>query len=269
MMRLCVIAALLVAAAAVPQKTMIHSLKNPGHRGGGRVIGGSHAERGQFPFSAFINSNGYVCGGALISQRYVLTIAQCIDGLTHWEVYLGAADLSAVEPGRTVVTTVRGLKYPGYDTALTGLTSDIGLIDLGANVPLSPYVQPAKLPARSEIGKVYLGQEGVFVGFGTTTVASANAISDYSLNYATLEVIDDGDEGWAMRAKGHNGESGCDDYGSPLVQYRNETAVVIGVNTFIAGGDGCNNAVTGFTVVSLYLDWISYVAGVQIDHVPA
>jgi secreted trypsin-like serine protease len=44
-----------------------------------RIIGGSAAERGQFPWQVglIIESSAF-CGGSLISERWVLTAAHCV-----------------------------------------------------------------------------------------------------------------------------------------------------------------------------------------------
>lgn len=47
-----------------------------------RIIGGSHANAGQFPFMAAIYkitaSGNYFCSGTLVSNRHVVTSAQCV-----------------------------------------------------------------------------------------------------------------------------------------------------------------------------------------------
>ena len=48
------------------------------------MIGGSLARSGQFPFSAAIFTTtldgNYFCGGALVTDQWVLTAGQCVDG---------------------------------------------------------------------------------------------------------------------------------------------------------------------------------------------
>ncbi|RZC39284.1 Trypsin domain containing protein, partial [Asbolus verrucosus] len=47
-----------------------------------RVIGGDIARAGQFPWQAAIykdtDEGRYFCGGALISDQWILTAAQCV-----------------------------------------------------------------------------------------------------------------------------------------------------------------------------------------------
>jgi secreted trypsin-like serine protease len=56
-----------------------------------RIIGGETARSGQFPFSAAIyirtEDGSYFCGGALISNQWVLTAGQCVNGY-HLKKYI-------------------------------------------------------------------------------------------------------------------------------------------------------------------------------------
>jgi len=47
----------------------------------GKIIGGSFANRGQFPYQAFIsiNQGARICGGSLIAEDIILTAADCVD----------------------------------------------------------------------------------------------------------------------------------------------------------------------------------------------
>lgn len=46
----------------------------------GRINGGSDADIAEFPFLVSIQFNGlHSCGGSIIDERVILTIADCID----------------------------------------------------------------------------------------------------------------------------------------------------------------------------------------------
>lgn len=47
----------------------------------GRVVGGSSAYRGQFPWMVSVQRRGrHFCGGVIIDRRHVLTAAHCLRG---------------------------------------------------------------------------------------------------------------------------------------------------------------------------------------------
>lgn len=45
-----------------------------------RVIGGSDAQEGQFPYQVSLRVGGlHVCGGTIISSHFILTAAHCVE----------------------------------------------------------------------------------------------------------------------------------------------------------------------------------------------
>ena len=52
-----------------------------GVKGASRIVGGSEANVGEYPWMTAVARGGYViCGGALINSKFVVTAAHCIDG---------------------------------------------------------------------------------------------------------------------------------------------------------------------------------------------
>lgn len=47
-----------------------------------RVLGGSNAKEGQFPYQVSIKVHGsHVCGGSIVSDYFVLTAAHCVENV--------------------------------------------------------------------------------------------------------------------------------------------------------------------------------------------
>jgi len=57
----------------------------------GRIIGGSNANAGQFPYQAALDRNNqHWCGGSILNNNHVLTAAHCVEApQNEYRVYLG------------------------------------------------------------------------------------------------------------------------------------------------------------------------------------
>ena len=54
-----------------------------------RIIGGEEAENHEFPWAvALLEGGWHVCGGSVISDRYVLTAAHCVYGYDELDFIL-------------------------------------------------------------------------------------------------------------------------------------------------------------------------------------
>jgi len=43
-----------------------------------RIVGGSEAKPNSWPWECFVNPEGFLCGGSVISSTYILTAAHCL-----------------------------------------------------------------------------------------------------------------------------------------------------------------------------------------------
>ncbi|XP_074414251.1 serine protease 33-like isoform X2 [Zonotrichia albicollis] len=136
----------------------------PVHR---RVVGGSGAQEGQWPWTVSVAFRGrHVCGGALIAPAWVLTAAHCFppeNPLPEYRVTLGVLQLLSPPPDAQVRGVASVARHPAYrdyhdsgrDDDVTGgdvsggvdMAGDLALARLDPPASPSRLVRPVCLPA--------------------------------------------------------------------------------------------------------------------------
>ncbi|XP_063914157.1 brachyurin-like [Zophobas morio] len=236
---------------------------------GPRIIGGSEARTGQFVFAAAIYTTtlggNYFCGGTLLSDQWVLTAGQCVDGAELFDIHLGTNLLNGDDPYAVRVSADEYILHPEYDPL--SLDNDIGLIWLRLPVEFSDYLRPvdylpfAELPTSSS---------GMAIGWGQISDDDPGLVNDLRWVYVTSlsnvecktvygnQITDS-----MVCVDGNYNEGTCiGDTGSPLVQIisRGHT-VVAGIASFVSM-NGCESTdPSGFTRVFAYNDWIRNITG--------
>ncbi|GBP11663.1 Proclotting enzyme [Eumeta japonica] len=147
---------------------------------GGRIVGGTEARAGAWPWMAAIYLHGsarreFWCGGSLVSARHVLTAAHCTRDskqrpfpARQFSVRLGDVDLARDdEPSRPV--TVRVTAVRAHDRfSRAGFYNDIAVLVLAESVQKSKYVIPICLPEGALARELWEGALATVVGWGTT-----------------------------------------------------------------------------------------------------
>ncbi|KAJ1954789.1 hypothetical protein EC988_002243 [Linderina pennispora] len=256
--------------------------------GSERLIGGSTAPSGMFPFIVhlFKNGNPY-CGGTLIDYQWVVTAAHCV------------ADKDDSKSGAGSFTTASASDYKvGYGTNSGSLensvdvesiivntafdpvwyTSDIALIKLSVN---DDIIKKAKTISISTAG-VSAGQTMITAGWGQSS--NDNSAQSNQLMYAGLVTADDetckkGAGDW----NGQNGRYVCTsfstapgigtcfgDSGGPLLLNSGSGYTLMGLVSFDVNTKDSSNTrcaqdgnVSYFTRVSSYLSFISGETGIS------
>ena len=154
-----------------------------------KVYDGQEAPLGSFPWMASLQyKNKHFCGGSLISQQYVLTVAHCPDFpnvanfLSDLKVSLGDHNLyTSTEADNILVSVVKIINYPLYDQA--GYNGDIALLKLESPVIFHRNIRPICLPINDI--DTYEKQIGIAAGWGKTETGD---LPD-TLRYVELNIV--------------------------------------------------------------------------------
>merc|ERR1711941_62233 len=107
------------------------------------IVGGFEATPNQWPWQvALFIDNAWFCGGALISENYVLTAAHCADGATYFDIMAGAHNVrESSEPNRVEITSFNGWTHPQWDP--NTLSNDLALVELPSPISFNDYSKPS------------------------------------------------------------------------------------------------------------------------------
>jgi len=245
-----------------------------------KVVGGEEPAPHQYPFQVALRiplpDGTAFCGGALISENYVLTAAHCVEiaGATEWQVTLGAhnvSDTNEVTQINRVVPLANAKIHPSWNPNL--LQNDLALLKFTEPVEFNDQVQPLRLPSRSMMTELFVDEDATIVGWGKYN-DSINSISPV-LRHVTKNVITRANcNQWYLGViqpthictSGSNGQSSCSgDSGGPLVYHEADgQPTTIGIVSF-GVSFGCSvNYPPVFTRVTEFIVWISNETGIPL-----
>ncbi|XP_035457743.2 collagenase-like [Spodoptera frugiperda] len=240
-----------------------------------RVAGGLPSFLGEHPFLAGLvitlvvgeSSATSVCSGALISDRRVLTAAQCVwDGdLQAGEitVVLGSIRLFSGGTRRLAVPTL----HPDYNATAAGsrrLQHDIAVLTI-AYVRFSNEINVVPLP--KGMTDTFVGRRAEVIGFGRTgediPIGFNQALRDVYVpvisNSACTEYYWYSLSDSQLCTNGTRGRGPCGgDGGAPLIlrYYTGNSDLLIGLVSF-SHVRGCQSGnPTGYTRITSYMSWI-------------
>ncbi|XP_044261213.1 serine protease 53-like [Tribolium madens] len=235
-----------------------------------RIVNGEEAQDGQFPWQVAIMGKSaaiprYLCGGALISDQWVLTAGHCVDGAISAKIYSGSARLSA--NNKTTSEAAEFIRHEQFDAIY--LNNDIGLIKLKEAVTIDEYTKPIVL-AETELED---STNVTVSGWGQISDSDKNPTSDI-LNYITIPTISNDKckvyyggtivlPSLVCTSGGNPIKSPClGDSGGPVVTNPDTNPLHVAIFSFV-NGYGCEmDYPAGYTRTAYYRDWIREKTGI-------
>ncbi|ESP01072.1 hypothetical protein LOTGIDRAFT_225501 [Lottia gigantea] len=133
-----------------------------------RIVNGADAYYGEFPSQAGLlikSSNSHICGGVLVSRRYVLTAAHCVgQSASYYRIVLGRHRRNNADSAEQYLDVTRITIHPGYNPNGAGFPNDMAMLELSADANTgSNYISTISL---AETNDDFTGQTCTISGWG-------------------------------------------------------------------------------------------------------
>ena len=232
-----------------------------------RVIGGNPIEITAAPWQVLLRINGTTqCGGAIISETWLLTAAHCVSGVSaaRVEAYVGVTDQNRLTRDHLAQVN-QVIVNPNWNSST--YSSDLALLGLAAPLAFSASVQPVALPLVQDANTWPAASEQATIsGWGSTTTSGP---SSAILRAATVQILSApteakcGEYGSSYVPGNHvcagmpqGGVDACQgDSGGPLTVAYNGTPVLAGI---VSSGSGCADPKYPglYSRVTSFLPWL-------------
>ncbi|NXO42382.1 TMPS9 protease, partial [Locustella ochotensis] len=113
-----------------------------------RIVGGSEASRGEFPWQVSLRENNeHFCGAAILTEKWLVSAAHCFTEFQDpamWAAYTGTTSLRGSDGSAVKMDISQIIPHPSYnaDTA----DYDVAVLELKRPVTFTKYIQPVCLP---------------------------------------------------------------------------------------------------------------------------
>uniref|UniRef100_A0A452I0Z6 Peptidase S1 domain-containing protein n=1 Tax=Gopherus agassizii TaxID=38772 RepID=A0A452I0Z6_9SAUR len=153
-----------------------------------RIVGGTEASRGEFPWQVSLRENNeHFCGATILTERWLVSAAHCFNEFqdpTVWAAYMGTISLSGSDSSTVKAGVDRIIQHPSYNTDTADF--DVAVLELDSPVPFNKYIQPACLPGPGH--RFPAGRKCLISGWGY--LKEDFLVKPETLQKATVELLD-------------------------------------------------------------------------------
>ncbi|CAD7091653.1 unnamed protein product [Hermetia illucens] len=243
-----------------------------------RITGGNEADPHSIPYQVALqlrsgSGSSAFCGGSLISDKFVVTAAHCVDGMTSATIFLGAHHLRVPETDRIQQSVNKSNFIIHEQWNSRQIRNDVALIKLAFPIQFNDNISAVNLPRRKDVTKSYVSEMATASGWGVFSDKKPSVSP--VLRYINATVINQNQcrrslgstvQSTNICISGANGASTCSgDSGGPLVIYEADgSRTLVGITSF-GSARGCEmNYAAAFVRVTSYLNWITSNAGIEL-----
>ena len=157
------------------------------------IVAGEQAS--EISEAALIDADGFVCSGAVIAPRVVLTAGHCVPGTSSWTVTVPFANKQHAEARKAWT------EYVDMGDSVNPDSNDIALLILDTPITLSSYPTLATSPAPNGTRAVNVGRiqndrtSSTALFKGRPVRLDRGGPSGFPFSYVSAEVIESGDSG--------------------------------------------------------------------------
>ncbi|KAG7188820.1 hypothetical protein KM043_008429 [Ampulex compressa] len=242
-----------------------------------QIVGGADARKGEFPWHVSLQwgdgtSTRHLCGGAILSSRWILTAGHCVMAVPNYGTFVvkaGKHRLDLLEETEQTVRVESSYIHPKYPGNVAPY--DIALLKLERNLVQTYAVATISLPKPDTVpeGHSTLSGWGVMLNSDGAQVMP-KTLQTFDVPIVDLKTCSDAVEYLAGYSPVHEtnvctgpltgGYSACSgDSGGPLIQRDDEHIYVIGVTSWTVMPCGMKGAPSVYTRVSAHIDWIEQI----------
>ncbi|MFK7803142.1 MAG: trypsin-like serine protease [Anaerolineae bacterium] len=236
------------------------------------IVGGNNADPGEYPWQALVFPGGFLCGGSLIDEEWVMTAAHCVFDQSgnlmsagDVQVVLGEHDRNSTSGDEQNRSVTQVIAHPSYSPSTQD--NDVALLKLSSPASIvAGKVETVPLNSEADISS---GTLATVTGWGATSQGGsvASILQEVSVPVVTNQVCNAAYNGSItanMICAGfqQGGKDSCQgDSGGPFVtQNGSGDWVLTGV---VSWGIGCAqpNYYGVYARVSQYVSWVEEQTG--------